>query len=98
MLATNSGRLCYRGGYWPPMFRCCGFLLTIILFSCVSAFAASLDDLDPHMDWHVKGLTITGNKQISTDDLKAQLLTKTRSWYALWRPLPPFNTNAFARD
>src|SRR5262245_7743356 len=89
MLTTDS---------WLPISRCCGFLLTIILFSCVSVFAASLDDLDPHMDWHVKGLTITGNKQISTDDLKAQLLTKTRSWYALWRPLPLFNTNTFARD
>jgi outer membrane protein assembly complex protein YaeT len=81
-----------------PIFRCCGLLLTIILFSCVSAFSASLADLDPHADWHVRDLTITGNQQISTNDLKEQLLTKTRPWYALWRPFPEFDINTFARD
>jgi surface antigen-like variable number repeat protein len=80
------------------MSRFCGFLLIVLSLSCVSASAASLDDLDPTGDWRVRGLKITGNEQISTNDLKAQLLTKTRPWYARWRPLPEFDPNTFARD
>lgn len=84
------------------IFLCSSFIILhsafYIFFLCVSAFAASLDDLDPNIDWHVRDLIITGNEQLSTNDLKAQLLTKTRSWYALWRPLSKFDISTFTRD
>ncbi|HEV8341542.1 MAG TPA: outer membrane protein assembly factor BamA [Candidatus Binatia bacterium] len=75
------------------------FLFFVLLLSlCRSAFAIPVDELDPGREWQIKSLTIEGNENLSTRELHEVLVTKTRPWYAVWRPLPLFDPVTFAAD
>src|SRR5713226_4203188 len=73
------------------------FFVALIVW-CAHVYAASIDDLDPDQEWSIKALTIAGNEHFSTAELRAQLVTTTRPWYALWRSPPRFDPVTFKTD
>jgi outer membrane protein insertion porin family/translocation and assembly module TamA len=73
-------------------------LLMVVLLWGSPLCALTVEDLDPHQEWKIKSITITGNEHVPTQALQAELVVKTRSWYTPWRPLPPFDPGTFATD
>jgi len=80
------------------MKQLCPLLLIGILLGSLPGFALTLEDLDPQQEWQIKEFTITGNKHFSTDQLSAELVTKTRPWYTPWRSRRQFDLGTFATD
>jgi len=72
--------------------------LLLILLACEPVLGLPVESLDTQSEWRVKNLTISGNKQVSDEDLGEALLTKTRPWYAPWRERPRFDPEVFAAD
>jgi len=62
------------------------------------AWSGQLSDLDVEKDWRLQQLTITGNAQFSSRQLRQQLLSKTRAWTAPWKSYPRFDPVTFAAD
>lgn len=73
-------------------------LMGLLLLWCQPTLAIPVEDLDPGRDWRINSLTIEENENLSTRELREVLVTKTRPWYALWRPLPSFDPVTFAAD
>ncbi len=78
--------------------RCCCLVVIVTLLRSFLALALTVDDLDPLVTWHVRTLIITGNEHFSTSQLRAEMVTKTRPWYTLWRSLPEFDPVTFTKD
>lgn len=85
---------------WPATLlkRCSCFFVIAIVLPYFPALALTLEELDSRVTWHVRTLSISGNQHFSTSELRAEVLTKTRPWYTLWRPLPEFDPGTFAKD
>jgi len=58
----------------------------------------TLDELDPHRDWHVGSIEIRGNDHFSDGALLDAMTTTTRAWWAVWRPRPVFDPVTFETD
>jgi outer membrane protein insertion porin family/translocation and assembly module TamA len=72
--------------------------LILILSWRSSVSALTVEDLDPNQDWKIETLTIAGNERFSTDALRAEMVTTSRSWYTPWRAHPQFDPVAFKTD
>ncbi|MGH7769642.1 MAG: outer membrane protein assembly factor BamA [Candidatus Binatia bacterium] len=73
-------------------------LLLLILPAVELAFGLPVESLDTSREWMVKNLTISGNKQVSDEDLEEVILTRTRPWYTPWRDRPRFDPEVFVAD
>ena len=80
------------------MKRCYCFFVIATLLRSFPVLALTVDDLDPQVTWHIRNLSITGNDRFSTSQLRAEMVTKTRPWYTLWRSLPEFDSVTFTKD
>ena len=60
--------------------------------------AVPLDALDSDREWRVEKINLLGNKLITGDDLRAELLTKERPWYLFWGERPTFDPVTFESD
>lgn len=77
----------------------CLLLLLVGLLSRPSfAVAVTLEDLDPNREWRLKEFTIRGNEQFTDAQLRSELVTNTRPWYALWRSRSFFDQGNFNTD
>jgi outer membrane protein assembly complex protein YaeT len=74
-----------------------GGLLALLLGPGL-ACAVQVEALDPRRDWVVGSLVIEGADHVSAKDLTAVMQTKERTWWALWRPRPPFDPGTFEND
>ena len=61
-------------------------------------YAITLDALDYNREWRVEKINLLGNKLITGDDLRAELLTKERPWYLFWGERPTFDPVTFESD
>src|SRR4051794_26244117 len=73
-------------------------ILAILLLLCPPSSALTVGDLDPEVTWHAAAITITGNQDLADSQIRAQLVTKTRPWYAPWRARPEFAPSVFTTD
>ena len=72
---------------------------TLLLLLCPHhTWAVQLEELEADTDWRLQTLTIAGNTQFSTRQLREQLLSKTRWWTAPWKSYPRFDPVTFAAD
>jgi len=82
--------------------RCLKYVLPAfvlaVLHGASPLLAVSLEQLDSTKAWHTKDLIFSGNDTLASTALKERLSTKTRPWYAKWRPHPPFDPAVFASD
>jgi len=60
--------------------------------------AVPLADLDDSKDWHVEKIVVSGNQEISEDDVRDEILTKARPWYQFWSARPVFDPITFETD
>lgn len=74
-----------------------GIALCLVV-ACRPVHAVQVEDLDPEKDWETYALTIEGNAQFSVSQLQSEMVSTTRSWYALWRSRPRFDPVAFKTD
>jgi len=63
-----------------------------------TARAIPVDELAPDRDWTVNRVKIRGNEVLSRRQIRNVMVTRPRSWYALWRRRPPFDPIAFGTD
>jgi outer membrane protein insertion porin family len=73
-------------------------VVAALLLLCRSSFALTVNDLDPEVTWHTDAIRITGNHDLTTSQIRAQLVTQTRLWYAPWRERPEFTPSTFTTD
>ena len=75
-------------------------LVAALLVLCVEGRlgALTLEELDPHRDWHVGSIEISGNDHFSDRELLGVIATPTRAWFAFWRPRPLFDPVTFETD
>src|SRR5262249_39303627 len=80
------------------MMRVGVLILAILLLRCPTSVASTGDDLDPAVQWQTNTISITGNHDITESQIRAQLVTQKRPWYAPWRARPPFDPATFKTD
>lgn len=80
------------------MLRIAFWALTIWVWTSMSAFGLTIEDLNPAQHWRVKDITISGNEVFSDQELQAVMLTKERSWYLPWKERPRFDPVTFTTD
>lgn len=73
-------------------------VVVFLVFVAVPVHALRVDDLDPETEWKTAKMDIAGNVHFSTSQLQGEMVTTTRSWYALWRTRPHFDPVAFKTD
>src|SRR5262245_2917859 len=73
-------------------------LAIFVLFVCAPVSALQLDDLDPDKEWTTAAVEISGNTRFSSSELRNEMVTTTRAWYAPWRSRPRFDPVAFKTD
>jgi len=73
-------------------------LISILFFWSCPVFALTVEDLDPLKEWAITDLTIEGNEQIDTGELRGVMLTKPRAWYTPWKSHPRFDPVTFETD
>jgi outer membrane protein assembly complex protein YaeT len=75
------------------MSRCSGKMAVVLALAVAltsgTAFAVSLDALDPGRTWRLGRVRIEGNRAIGKREIRRTMLLETRPWYAVWRR-PPF--------
>lgn len=77
----------------------CGVGLFLFLFLARrSVLALQVNDLDPEKEWVTDALAIEGNARFPSSQLQGEMVSTTRSWYALWRSRPRFDPVAFTTD
>ncbi len=72
--------------------------LLLPLYGISPLLAVNLEQLDSAREWRTRDLTISGNNTIAAAELREMMSTKTRPWYAQWRPRPLFDPAVFASD
>lgn len=72
--------------------------LLALLLGPRPARAVQVEALDPRRDWVVGSVDIEGADAVSAKDLRAAMQTRTRRWFAFWRPRPPFDPATFEND
>lgn len=75
-----------------------GIILAALLLLCPPSLASTVEALDPAVSWQTHALTMSGNQEITESQIRAQLVTHTRPWYALWRVRPAFDPATFQTD
>jgi outer membrane protein assembly complex protein YaeT len=75
----------------------CAFVVFLLLRPS-PLLALPVEELDPNREWRTKDINISGNDQVGSSELQEALSTKTRAWYAPWRPRPTFDPAVFASD
>ena len=73
-------------------------VLAILTLGWRLSAASTVDELDPQGQWHTAKIVITGNHDITESQIRAQLVTQTRPWYAPWRARPEFDPATFKTD
>lgn len=73
-------------------------ILVAWLANVSSASAIPLDALDSNRQWRVEKINLSGNKLITEDELRVELLTKERPWYQIWGVRPEFDPVTFESD
>lgn len=73
-------------------------VLAILLLQCPVSRAATLDALDPEVQWQTGTIRISGTKEISESQVRSQLVTQARTWYTPWRARPSFDPATFKTD
>jgi outer membrane protein assembly complex protein YaeT len=63
-----------------------------------TVYAVPLAELDDTKEWRVENFVITGNKAISEEELRNEMLTKVRPWYQFWSARPVFDPVTFESD
>ena len=63
-----------------------------------AVYAVPLAELDDTKEWRVENFVITGNKAISEEELRNEMLTKVRPWYQFWSARPVFDPVTFESD
>lgn len=79
-----------------PCFTSLG--VVFLLLAAAPLHAVQVDDLDPEKTWKTEKVDIEGNVNFSASQLQGEMVTTTRSWYALWRSRPQFDPVAFQTD
>ena len=74
------------------------FVLTILALGWRLSAASTVDEFDPQVQWHTAEIVITGNHNVTESQIRAQLVTQTRAWYAPWRARPEFDAASFKTD
>jgi len=74
------------------------FVLAILALGWRLSVASTVDELDPQVQWHTAKIIITGNHDVTESQIRAQLVTQTRPWYAPWRARPEFDPATFKTD
>lgn len=68
------------------------------LLAASPAAGVSIDQLDPGRDWRIDRLRLRGNDAVSARAIRAEMLTRARPWYVVWRRRPVFDPGTFAAD
>jgi outer membrane protein insertion porin family len=72
-------------------------LLCVLTWQASSAIALTLDQLDAR-EWLLKSVDIHGNAAISTREIRGEILTRPRPWFAPWREPAVFDPRTFETD
>src|SRR5687768_18408595 len=75
-----------------------GVIVAALLLLCPPSLASTLEARDPAVSWQTHTLIVSGNQEITESQIRAQLVTNTRPWYAPWRGRPAFDSTAFQTD
>lgn len=78
----------------------CSFVCGIaaLVFSFMTASASTIEDLQPGQTYRVGQVSISGNKAVSNAELLAQMKTKERPFYLVWKKRPVFEPEVFTAD
>jgi outer membrane protein assembly complex protein YaeT len=76
----------------------CLLILCVALSVAISARAITVADLDAARSYKTAGIEIDGNHDFSEAQLLGVMRTKTRVFYQIWKPRPPFEPETFAGD
>ncbi len=72
------------------------FLIAILQIS--TAYALTVDDLDPSQQWKVGTISFQGNRIFPDSALQGVMRTKARPFYTPWKARPEFDPGAFTND
>jgi outer membrane protein assembly complex protein YaeT len=75
-----------------------GLAVLLAALAPCAARAVTVDALDLGVDWQLRALKLRGNHAVSSRAIKHALVTKPRTWFALWRHRPTFDPTAFTTD
>ena len=73
-------------------------IVVFLLLVAVPVHALRIEDLDPEKTWETAKIEIAGNVRFPTTQLRGEMVTTTRLWYAPWRSRPQFDPIAFQTD
>jgi outer membrane protein insertion porin family len=72
-------------------------LLCALTLPASSAIALTVDQLDAR-EWLLKSVDIHGNAAVSTREIRSEILTRPRPWFAPWREPAVFDPRTFETD
>ena len=84
----------------PPYWWFCAQILTLawIAATAAPAWAATVASLQPGQIYRVAKIRFHGYRNVSDGELSAQMKTKARPFYQIWKTRPEFNPGTFETD
>ncbi len=73
-------------------------LALVIALALGAAHAEPLDGLDLGRTWRLGRIRVAGTGTIGAREVRSVMLSETRPWYAIWRPLPVFDPVTLETD
>lgn len=72
--------------------------IVLVLVASTRAFGVAVEDVPHDVEWRISGIEIDGNDNVSTSDVEGAMMTKERSWWALWRSRPEYDGTTLGAD